>query len=337
MARPLRIEFAGACYHVTCRGNMRQRVFFSDRHYELFLEKLGEFSNLFNVSVRCYCLMPNHVHLYLQTRQGNLSRFMQSLLTSFCVSMNRMRGKSGHIFQGRFKSHLVQDELYRSKLSRYIHLNPIRIRNVSDLPTRRKLEILNGFKWSSYPAYAEIVKVPEWLDIEPVLSTWGPDADRRRRSYKKYVKEGLCKGVEELWGEVKEQHVLGDENFLENVRRMLLSVPLKSDGGKEQKSLSHLKKGFRIEEVLRAVSGVLGVKDEEILRKRSKYADGRKMLMYCLCIYCRSSASIAELASIVSVSRSGILIAKDRFEKMLENNKIMNRQLNRVEELLGNA
>jgi hypothetical protein len=67
-----------------------------------------------------------------------------------------------------YKLHLVQDELYRSKLSRYIHLNPVRIRSVSELPTRRKLEILNGFKWSSYPAYAEIVKVPEWLDIGPV-------------------------------------------------------------------------------------------------------------------------------------------------------------------------
>ncbi|MFZ2656349.1 MAG: transposase [Victivallales bacterium] len=334
MARPLRIEYPGACYHVTCRGNMGHQVFFSDRHYGLFLEKLEEFSALFSVKVRCYCLMPNHVHLYLQTTEANMSRFMQSFLTSFCVSMNRMRGKSGHIFQGRFKSHLVQDELYRSKLSRYIHLNPVRIRTLNTLPASRKLEILENFKWSSYPVYAGLREASDRLDLEPVLSTWGMDAGSRRSAYRNYVEAGLRKGVEELWSEVKEQHVLGDDVFLAKVRRSLLPAVLKPEDAKEQRALSRLKRSFDFEDVLNAVSKVLEVKEEELLTRRSKHADGRKLLMYCLCKYSRASASLAELASGTSVSRSGLLIARDRFEKSLESNELFKRNLNGVVDFL---
>ncbi|OGV60543.1 MAG: hypothetical protein A2X45_03705 [Lentisphaerae bacterium GWF2_50_93] len=313
---------------------MGHQVFFSDSHYGLFLEKLEEFSALFRIKVRCYCLMPNHVHLYLQTSEANMSRFMQSFLTSFCVIMNRMRGKSGHIFQGRFKSHLVQDELYRSKLSRYIHLNPVRIKSLSALPADRRLEILENFKWSSYPAYAGLREAADQLDLEPVLSTWGTDADSRMLAYRDYVEAGLRKGVEELWSDVKEQHVLGDDAFLAKVRKSLLPAVLKPEDSKEQRALSRLKRGFAFGEVLNAVSKVLEVKGDDLLRKRSKHADGRKLMMYCLCNYCRSSASIAELASKTSVSRSGLLIARDRFEKSLESNKLFKRTLNDVEDFL---
>ena len=111
MARPLRIEYPGASYHVMNRGNQRQKVFYSASHYELFLDKLGESCVKFNVTVRCYCLMPNHFHLYLKTADANLGRFMQTFLTSFCYSLNRLRVKSGHIFQGRFKSHVASQAI----------------------------------------------------------------------------------------------------------------------------------------------------------------------------------------------------------------------------------
>ena len=316
---------------------MGHQVFFSDRHYGLFLEKLEEFSALFSVKVRCYCLMPNHVHLYLQTTEANMSRFMQSFLTSFCVSMNRMRGKSGHIFQGRFKSHLVQDELYRSKLSLYIHLNPVRIRSLTAIPADRKLELLENFRWSSYQAYVGLAEASVRIDLEPVLSSWGLDAKRRRLAYRNYVEAGLRKGAEELWGDVKEQHVLGNDAFLAKVRRSLLSAALKPEDAKEQRSLSRLKRGFPFEEVLNAVSKVLGIEGEDLLRKSSRQAAGRRLLMYCLCNYCRSSTGLAEIASRTLVSRSGLLIARDRFEKSLESNEQFKRNLNEVEKLLSKS
>ena len=108
MARPLRIEYKGACYHVMNRGNQRARVFHSRKHYTLFLEKLAHFCEPFDVTVHSYCCMPNHFHLLLTTREANLSRFMQSFLTSFTLSLNRMRSTTGHVFLGRFKAELLK-------------------------------------------------------------------------------------------------------------------------------------------------------------------------------------------------------------------------------------
>ncbi len=134
MARPLRIEYAGAYYHVMNRGNRRQTVFAEPRDYELFLERLGQFGTQFDVRVLCYCCLPNHFHLYLRTGQANLSRFMQSLLTSFTISLNRRHRSSGHVFQGRFMAHLVDNEEYGAQVSHYIHLNPVRINTLRQSP-----------------------------------------------------------------------------------------------------------------------------------------------------------------------------------------------------------
>ena len=134
MARPLRIEYGGAHYHVMNRGNARQRVFRCDGDHELLLDKLGSAVEAFRVSLLAYCLMPNHFHLYLATPEGNLSRFMQSFLTAFTVNLNRRRHSSGHIFQGRFKAVLVEDEAYGQELARYVHLNPVRASQRLDAP-----------------------------------------------------------------------------------------------------------------------------------------------------------------------------------------------------------
>ncbi len=161
MARPLRIEYPGACYHVINRGNQRQTVFHNPVHYSMFIEKLGVFSQEYGVKVNCFCCMPNHFHLYLQTRETNLSRFMQSFLTSFTVSINRLRRTSGHVFQGRFKSQLVEDELYRSKLSRYIHLNPVRVSGIKNVELSEKKKYLHDYKWSSFRYYIGIEAKPK--------------------------------------------------------------------------------------------------------------------------------------------------------------------------------
>ena len=126
MARPLRIEYAGAYYHVMNRGNRRQVVFAEPQDYELFLERLRHFGELFDVRLLCYCCVPNHFHLYVQTAQPNLSRFVQSLLTSFTISVNRRHRTCGHVFQGRFTAHLVENEAYGAEVSRHIHLNAVR-------------------------------------------------------------------------------------------------------------------------------------------------------------------------------------------------------------------
>ena len=180
MARPLRVEYSGACYHVINRGNRRQEIFQRKRDCELFIDKLCEFSGVFSVEIFSYCLMGNHFHLYIRTAQPNLSRFMQSFLTSFTILKNRYDRSSGHLFQGRFKSVLVESELYGSQLSRYIHLNPVRTTRVKALSLEERRRCLREFKWSSYPEICGFRKCPEWLDRNETLKRWGQTPDEQR-------------------------------------------------------------------------------------------------------------------------------------------------------------
>lgn len=153
MSRPLRVEYAGALYHVMNRGNQRQVVFKRKTDCETFVEKLSEFAKAFHVEVYAYCLMPNHFHLLLRTVEANLGRFMQSFLTSFTVTLNRRNRKSGHLFQGRYKAHLVESRKYLMELSRYIDLNPVRVKRCESLSLEEKRNVLVNYTWSSYAAH----------------------------------------------------------------------------------------------------------------------------------------------------------------------------------------
>lgn len=124
MARPIRIEFEGALYHVTARGNERRAIFRSDADRALFLETLGECIAQFGLILHTYCLMRNHYHLVVETPRANLSRALGWLQTTYTIRFNRRHRRSGHLFQGRFKAHLVEADSYAMELLRYIHLNP---------------------------------------------------------------------------------------------------------------------------------------------------------------------------------------------------------------------
>ncbi len=128
MARPLRIEYEGAFYHITARGNERKRVFLSKADYEKFLADLRSSAERFSVVIHCYVLMGNHYHLIVETPKANLSSFMHAIQSGYTTYFNTKRGRSGHLFQGRYKSILIDKDAYLLELSRYIHLNPVRAR-----------------------------------------------------------------------------------------------------------------------------------------------------------------------------------------------------------------
>ena len=189
MSRPLRYERDGAFYHVVNRGNRHGRVFVSHRDYELFIEKLEDSVEIFDVRVLAYCLMPNHFHLYLSTRQANLSRFMQRLLTSFCVAYNKSHRSSGHVFQGRFKSHIVEDRRYGTELSRYIHLNPVRTKQLEKASFAEKLAVLQDFRWSSYACHIGGCRRSLMARSRQCACPVG-----RRESQRNASMQGLCHG-----------------------------------------------------------------------------------------------------------------------------------------------
>jgi REP-associated tyrosine transposase len=210
MARPLRVEFAGAIYHVTARGNARAAIFHDDADRELFLSVLGEVAERMRWLVHAMCLMDNHYHLLIETPEGNLSRGMRQMNGVYTQRYNRRHARVGHIFQGRFKAILVERESYLLELARYIVLNPVRARVVED-PGR--------YRWSSYQATIGKVVQPPWLNTDWLLSQFAKTRPVAQQRYAKFVSEG--RNVPSPWTQLQGQVLLGCEAFGERIDRLL--------------------------------------------------------------------------------------------------------------------
>lgn len=206
MARPLRLEFAGALYHVTSRGNRREDIFGDDDDRKQFLLVLQEVCNRHNWICHAYCLMSNHYHLLMETPDGNLSRGMRQLNGVYTQYFNRRHGRVGHVFQGRYKGILVDKNSYLLELARYIVLNPVRaglVRSAKEWP------------WSSYRATAGQQKCPEWLRVDWLLAAFSRNRGVAIPAYRKFVKEG--KNQPSPWQDLKSQIYLGDDAFVEKM------------------------------------------------------------------------------------------------------------------------
>jgi REP element-mobilizing transposase RayT len=214
MARPLRIEFPGAIYHVTSRGDRREAIFDNDADRETLLKVLAQTVDRFDAGVLAYCLMDNHYHFVIQTRKANLSRLMRQLNGVYTQLYNRKHGKVGHLFQGRFKAILVDQDAYLLEVCRYVDLNPVRARLIRD-PAK--------WHWSSYRAHVGQVAPPEWLDSAAVHGRLlgraaRTAADRRKAAvnYAAFVAAG--KGVR-LWEDaLQRQMFLGDAEFVDRMQ-----------------------------------------------------------------------------------------------------------------------
>ena len=145
MARPLRIEYSGAWYHVTCRGNEKRNIFRDDADRDKLIEILSANLKLYRIELHSYVLMQNHFHLLRMTPEANLRNFMQRFNTTYTAYFNRRHRRSGHLFQGRYKAILIEKDEYLVGLSRYIHLNPVRIKKYSQLEIEKKRKILKGY------------------------------------------------------------------------------------------------------------------------------------------------------------------------------------------------
>lgn len=210
MARPLRIEFPGAVYHVTSRGNAQASIFLDDIDRSTFLAVLGLTMRRFNVICHAYCLMTNHFHLLLETPDANLSKAMRQFNSVYTQAFNRRHGRVGHVLQGRFKSIVVDREAYLLELCRYIVLNPVRAGMVKE-PGR--------YPWSSYRATAGLGKKPDFLVVDWILEQFGADRAQARKEYRLFVKAGL--DADSPWNDLKGQCLLGDGPLLEKLFPLL--------------------------------------------------------------------------------------------------------------------
>lgn len=204
MARPLRLEFPGALYHVMSRGNRRETIYVSPADFQVFLDVLGDACERFNWVCHAYCLMTNHYHLLIETPEGNLSRGMRHLNGVYSQAFNRSNDKVGHVFQGRHKAIVVQKETYLLELARYIVLNPLRAKMVAQL---------GDWPWSSYHAMLGSTEPPAWLAVNNLLRQFAPTFRRARAAYVAFVADGV--DLPSPMAAAKHQLVLGDQAFRE--------------------------------------------------------------------------------------------------------------------------
>lgn len=206
MARPLRIEFPGALYHVTARGNARQDIFLNDEDRQQFLKILERVVSRFRLLLHAYCLMGNHFHLVVETPEANLSKAMRQLNGVYTQAFNRRHDRVGHVLQGRFKAIVVDRDSYLLELCRYVALNPIRAKI-----TRKP----DTYPWSSYRATAGLAATPAFLTVDWLLSQFGRQRPAAQRKYRAFVAEGL--GRNSPWEYVQGQVLLGSERFVEHL------------------------------------------------------------------------------------------------------------------------
>jgi REP element-mobilizing transposase RayT len=206
MARPLRIEYDGALYHVTSRGNARKAIFKDDEDRELFLDTLTKVNERYNWLCHAYCLMNNHYHLLIETPDGNLSKGMRHLNGIYTQRYNKRYKRTGHIFQGRYKAIIIQKESHLLAVCRYVVLNPVRARAVKHP---------EEWKWSSYKATAGSERSHNSLTADCILAQFEGKRRRAEREYREFVMSGI--GEEKLWTKVKGQSVLGESDFVERL------------------------------------------------------------------------------------------------------------------------
>ena len=210
MSRPLRIEYAGALYHVTSRGDRQERIYEDDEDRRAFLTVLGDVVERFGWVCYAYCLMGNHYHLVIETPKGNLSKGMRQLNGVFTQVSNRRHGKVGHVFQGRYKAILIDKDAYWLEVSRYVVLNPVRAGMVKEA---------GRWKWSSYNATVGVERVAGWLAVDRLLAQFNDKRGVAMRQYRSFINEGI--GRESVWTELKQQIYLGSDRFIGRMQRKL--------------------------------------------------------------------------------------------------------------------
>lgn len=226
MARPLRLELAGGLYHVTSRGDGQEDIYLSDADREVWLEVFAQVCKRFNWVCHAWCQMGNHYHLLVETPEANLSKGMRQLNGVYTQRFNRMHGRAGHVFQGRYKAILVERDSYLLELARYVVLNPLRAGMVKRLET---------WPWSSYLATCGQTAAPEWLQTDWLLAQFGRQRASAMRKYVQFVHEGAR--LPSVWTQLQGQIFLGSEAFVKKMQTQIEKKPALDEIPRAQRRL----------------------------------------------------------------------------------------------------
>lgn len=285
MARPLRLERAGAWYHVTSRGIERRNIYRDDRDRQHWLDLLAQAKEMFRCRVHGYVLLPNHFHVMIETLEANLGRAMHWLNTSYTVWFNKRHERVGPLFQGRYKAIVLEEEAWGLELSRYIHLNPVRIEHLGlgkrarradrlgvrgkpdAVKVRERIALLRRYRWSSFRAYVGWTREPDWLESRVMLGKMGGRslAEQRKR-YRVYVEEAVREGLRESpWERMLGGVILGGKEFAREIGRKVRG---------ERREVPQMKGLVARPEWKRVVEVVEKLKGEKWNGFRDRHGDG---------------------------------------------------------------
>ncbi len=287
MPRAKRIDYEGAVYHITSRGNERRKIFLDEADRWVFLRILGEVSELHKVICHAFVLMDNHYHLMLETPVSNLSLAMKHLNGIYTQKFNKRHHRVGHLFQGRFKSIFVEKDTYLLELSRYVVLNPVRAGMVKSP---------GEWKWGSYRATAGLEKGESWLETKWILGQFGRAEKQARKGYRAFVAEGMGK-KESPWEDLYSQVYLGSEKFLDRVHEV----------GQKHKNLDVPKYQKHVvkqepERIVAKVAKAYGEKPEELLKARG--SEARDVAIYLLKL--ESGLSLKEIGKKMGIGPTAV-------------------------------
>jgi len=300
MARALRIQYPGALYHVTNRGNERSAVFKDDVDRNEFLIILSHSINTYGVILHSFVLMDNHWHILAQTPLGNLSEFMRHFNITYTSHYNRRHKRVGHLYQGRYKSFLVELDSYLSKVSRYIHLNPVKVSERQKMPVDRQLEFLWAYKWSSLPGYIGIKNRLNFVEYKTVLAEYGGDTQTGKMEYRKQIIDDLTAGVpvrEQIVG----QSVLGSENFVSWVREKYIV----QEKDRERPDIRKIHRFLSMDAVLAIVEQETGI-------SQALLATGTTRQIVMTALYNFAGLNNREIGDIMGIDYSTVSQARKR-------------------------
>ena len=260
MARALRIQYPGAVYHVTHKGNERRSIFSTDDDRYKFLKIISTGQETYSVILHSYVLMDNHFHLLVETPRGNLAEFMRYLNITYTSYFNRTYSRSGHLYQGRYKSYLIEKETYLSAVSRYIHLKPSRTKSIQTRSSKEQLRYLVSYRWSSLSGFTNLAKRSDFVKYRYILEEFGGDTAAGRAAYKKQIMLDLTRG-EVIPDSIVGNSVLGTEHFISMVREKYL--PVNKD--RERPAIGKIMSYGSEKKIIGIIAGVAKVSEEELL------------------------------------------------------------------------
>jgi REP-associated tyrosine transposase len=307
MARRPRLFAAGTLYHVIVRGNQRQKTFTSESDYLAYIERLARYRKKYDYVLHAYCLMPNHVHLLVESSEQPLAKFMQGLQQSYSQYFNVKHHKTGHLFEGRYKAIICQKDEYLLELIRYIHLNPVRAGMVKT-PER--------YRYCGHHAYLE-GKATETIDPAKVLSLLGG-----KQAYRRFVHDGVGDRHKEEFYAVQDQRFLGEEGFGEKMLKKQTGGPRKASSRRS------------VETVARELAKLIGIENQALRSTDRSWAVSKARTITAYILVHRLGYRLSDVAAYFARDIVTVATLLARLSDRMQSDENQRRDLDRLSKIV---